>query len=121
MRDNRLGFVLGVLAACVVTLTFLSGEVRAVDLPGDANRDSVVDGVDLQKVLDDYNHVFSGDTWSYGDFDGNSTVNGADLNTVLAHYGTHTSSAAAVPEPATLALLVAGLLGLLTYGWRKRR
>jgi hypothetical protein len=28
---------------------------------------------------------------------------------------------AAVPEPGTLALLAAGLLGLLVCGWRKRK
>ncbi len=27
----------------------------------------------------------------------------------------------AVPEPSTLALLAAGLAGLLAYAWRKRR
>ncbi|MCG2685700.1 MAG: PEP-CTERM sorting domain-containing protein [Planctomycetales bacterium] len=26
-----------------------------------------------------------------------------------------------IPEPSTLALLAAGLLGLLCYAWRKRR
>jgi hypothetical protein len=31
------------------------------------------------------------------------------------------ASAAAAPEPGTLALLAAGLMGLLAYGWKKRR
>jgi hypothetical protein len=30
-------------------------------------------------------------------------------------------SVSAVPEPGTLALAVAGVLGLLAYAWRKRK
>jgi hypothetical protein len=30
-------------------------------------------------------------------------------------------SATVVPEPGTLALLAAGLMGLLAYAWRKRK
>ena len=56
-----------------------------------------------------------------GDFDGNGTVNGADLTTVLSNYNQHVSLGAAVPEPSTLLLAAAGLVGLLAYAWRKRK
>ena len=59
--------------------------------------------------------------WYQGDFDYNGTVNGADLNTVLSNYNQHLSVGAAVPEPSTLLLAAAGLLGLLAYARRKRK
>ena len=52
-------------------------------------------------------------------------VNFADLGIVIGNYGTSlpppgsNNPGAAVPEPGTLALLVAGLIGLLAYGWRR--
>ncbi len=69
-------------------------------------------------MLSNYNQT--GATWAMGDFDGNGTVNGADLNTVLSNYNQHLSVGVAVPEPATLVLLATGLLGLISYAWRKR-
>jgi hypothetical protein len=48
-----------------------------------------------------------------------------DLTIVLAHYGQSTGSPSAgvapVPEPATLLLAAAGLVGLLVCTWRKRK
>ena len=88
-------------------------------LAGDANRDGTTNGADLDTVLSNFNQT--GMTWAQGDFDGNGTVNGADLNTVLSNFNQTLSAAAAVPEPSTLLLAAAGLLGLLGYGWRQRR
>ena len=85
---------------------------------GDANGDGVMTQADLSTVLDNFNMVGVG---LPGDLDGNGTVNGADLNIVLSNMGGQTAVAGAVPEPATLALLFTGLLGVLAYGWRKRR
>jgi hypothetical protein len=91
----------------------------AVPLPGDANGDGTTNGADLNIVLSNYNQ--SGKDWAHGDFDGNGTVDGADLNTVLSNYNQSIGVGAALPEPSTLLLMAACLVGLLCYAWRKRK
>jgi probable HAF family extracellular repeat protein len=91
--------------------------------PGDANLDGRVDINDLTIVLTNYNQTGKG--WAQGEFIGDGTVDINDLTIVLAHYNDTTTPAAggpaAVPEPCCLALLAAGLAGLLAYVWQKRR
>ena len=63
-------------------------------------------------------------TWVQGDSDYNALVNLVDLDAWKATVGSTLPGPAAgapVPEPSTLALLAAGLIGLLAYAWRKRR
>jgi fibronectin-binding autotransporter adhesin len=113
-----------------------------VVLYGDATLDGTVNIYDLGQVLANYNK--SG-TWATGDFNYDGTVNIYDLGTVLANYnrslslsevcvspadysgldgqGVAALQAAGVnvvPEPATLALLTTGAIGLLAYTWRRR-
>ena len=92
-------------------------------LAGDANGDGKVDINDLTIVLGNYNA--SGATWAMGDFNGDGKVDINDLTIVLGNYNTTASSAAAglsaVPEPCSLALLAAGVLGLLACAWRKSK
>jgi hypothetical protein len=86
-------------------------------LPGDADLSGTVDGADLNVVLSNYNQ--SGMLWAQGDFDANGTVDGTDLNVVLSNYNQSAGwIAAAVPEPSTLWLTAAGLVGLLACAWR---
>jgi hypothetical protein len=93
--------------------------------PGDANHDGKVDVNDLTILLSNFGQT--GTTWSQGEFTGSGTVDINDLTIVLASFGQSLRSDGAspadlqgVPEPGTLALLGAGVVGLLAFGWQRR-
>jgi len=82
---------------------------------GDFNYDGAVDSTDLTKVLANYlqGPIDPGITaTSYGRLDAQAIqmLTAAGLTVVPD-----------VPEPSTLVLLAAGLLGVLCYAWRRRR
>jgi autotransporter-associated beta strand protein len=100
---------------------------------GDFNLDGTVDNLDRQIW---FSSAFTGSSWQQGDANGDGVVNGLDRDILISNLGltapaTSTSpatptasmaaSAAAAPEPGTLALLAAGLMGLLAFAWRQRR
>jgi hypothetical protein len=90
--------------------------------PGDFNLDGVVDAQDA--AIWGAN-VFSGSTWAQGDANGDGVVDGLDRDLMLANANRPALNIApmshmtAVPEPTTLGLLAAALLGLLAYTWKK--
>ena len=95
--------------------------IETGSLPGDANLDGKVDSVDLNSVgVNWQNPDGPTDTWANGDFTGDGNVNSVDLNVIGVNWQKSASDfpgvpAAAVPEPTGLAVVLAGLLGLLAF------
>jgi hypothetical protein len=108
-------------------------------IAGDVDLNGTIDFSDLNYILGDYG--MTGATWADGDVNYDGVVDFSDLNYVLGNYGStlpaavdvagshidaaglavlHAHGLTVVPEPGTIALLAAGLLGLLAYAWRKR-
>ncbi len=110
IRTNGLGQILG-----LGQLTTQSGGwmpyllTRVTPLPGDVNFDGVVDIFDINLLSAHW-----GETGSAGDANGDGMVNIFDINMISSNW-TPTGgagSAAAVPEPSTLILILIGLLGV---------
>ncbi|MEA1951342.1 MAG: hypothetical protein U9N87_08155, partial [Planctomycetota bacterium] len=86
-------------------------------IPGDANEDGSVDVSDLGILATNYD-AGSGFGWGDGDFTGDGLVDVSDLGILATNYGMGTA-AQAVPEPATLSLLLLG--GVLVCGMPRLR
>ncbi len=82
-------------------------------IPGDADRNGVVDDRDLNIVLSHWGETTTAG-WRSGDFDDSAYIDDRDLNILLAHWGD--TELAAVPEPTALALLAGAAVAL-----RRRR
>ena len=83
---------------------------------GDANLDDAVDVGDLGIL--GANYGLAGKTWTSGDFNGDGVVDVGDLGILGANYGwlpEGSAGGSAVPEPASLALLAAGLGSLFRH------
>jgi hypothetical protein len=90
---------------------------------GDYNLDGVVDNLDRGIW---YANIFTGTTWQKGDANYDGVVDGLDRDLWFSQFGLPSLAGASpgaittVPEPTTLALLAAALIGLLAYARRKR-
>ena len=85
--------------------------------PGDANGDGVVDDEDASILGANWMSTGAG---TPGDFNGDGIVNDKDAAILAAHWGDGLSAEESVPEPATLCLLVMGVLVLAGRRFLKR-
>ncbi len=98
----------------------LEGAPPGPDIPGDANLDGEVNGLDATILAENWQKS-SAATWSEGDFNGDGMVNDSDAAIMVANWlKSQTSPATAtVPEPGAFALLlVLACCGL--FGWLKK-
>jgi hypothetical protein len=94
----------GFIEAADVELVYISTELP---IPGDFDLDGDVDGVDFYHWQMGY-PTASGSDLDHGDADGDGDTDGIDFGIWQANYPT-TLGSAAIPEPATLGLLLGGL------------
>jgi len=123
------------LTLACLSLVFLGGGKCFADETVSVNSFEAMSLSEMLDCLNDWktNAGRVGMIWDTGDFDGDTAVNLIDLNlwkaamysdsvggssVILASTSVCTSP---VPEPGTLAMLVAGFAGLLVCVWRKRR
>jgi autotransporter-associated beta strand protein len=123
-RDST-ALATGLTLGCVDNTATKQVEVMAT-YPGDFNLDGVVDNQDRAIW---FANAMTGTTWQQGDANYDGVVDGRDRDLLFASLGLPqlavlspaAPAAASVPEPGTLALLAAGLMGLIAFAWRKRR
>ena len=93
---------------------------------GDTDLNGTVDNNDLGQMLKYFNKAGG---WAQGDFNGNGTVDNSDLGALLANFNitqlplplvAGSLNVTAVPEPSTLAMLVALLAATAAWGIRRR-
>ncbi|MBN2217352.1 MAG: autotransporter-associated beta strand repeat-containing protein [Pirellulales bacterium] len=88
----------------------------AVQIPGDADRNGVVDEADATRLAENWG-VQTGATWDMGDFNGDYKVDAADAAVLAANWGATAGGGeeAPVPEPSTLLQLTLGLMSMACF------
>ena len=108
------GDTLGAFGSVHLQISYDSGniELTAIPavLPGDANRDGMVDAADAAILATNW-QTLSGATWAMGDFNGDYAVNDIDATIMAANWQSGVDEQT-VPEPSA----VVGLLGLCLAG-----
>ena len=102
-HEYRLDYITDGDLAGYTVLTVGEGHI-----PGDANKDNIVDGSDATILANHWQYGVSGEadaTWSMGDFNGDGAVDGSDA-TILATYWQTIATTTAVPEPSAVALFL---------------
>ena len=80
-------------------------------VPGDANRNGVVDAADAAILALNWQSTTA--TWTMGDFNEDNVVNDLDATLLATNWHFGLSAAASIPEPSTLTLLAFGCFVLL--------
>ena len=90
--------------------------------PGDVNHDGRVNLCDTARLAANFGAA-SGARWIDGDFNGDGHVGLADLHLLQSNFDAVAPaphSSAAIPEPATLAILLGFLPGIVFVAWHRR-
>ena len=102
---------------------YVTGAIRVIvtnPIPGDANRDGIVDDSDAAILAGNW-QTATGATWDMGDFNSDGAVDDIDSTLLAANWQQTSEGDATVPEPSTFAgLLGLCLAGLLASSRRKR-
>lgn len=90
-----------------LTETQIGAVMNNADIPGDANCDGKVNGSDVTILAGNW-QTLTGASWSMGDFNSDGKVDGSDVTILAGNWQAGVStSAASVPEPSTIILLLA--------------
>ena len=81
-------------------------------LTGDTDGDQDIDLSDYTKLATNFAPTGTGFTWTDGNFDSDGDIDLSDYNALASNFSPAGYGAAAVPEPASVCLLLAGLLFL---------
>ena len=89
--------------------------------PGDANGDGLVNALDISILAGHWQDAVTGGS-ADADFNGDGMVNALDISILVGHWQEGVAeSTAPVPEPSSLALLLAGLLASWTAAMVRNR